>query len=375
MVIVRSSSRPRLIVAEFIYSTVPVDARARAVYAYALRSRFQQLTGRDTVLWLCADHAAAHSVTALVRSFGLGRALPQFETHIVNPPPFAGVPEIDTPRQLAWELPQGWTRLTMTDRWARILAALERAAHEPGAMLAMPAHDAVWGAGLLERLIRFSQRHARAGLGAAVSPYTYWQHSPVPGVDIPEDVIRMLNAAFNRDVTFRCKLWRDQVQGVWGKMSLIPAGMCAGLRVQADTTTLEDDLILDGAVRRLGYAARALWIENPRQYRQALPAFDAEAVRRVIARTLHYSLNVYSPAHPFGGSALAAPLDVFGRLRTVVSPRFRRINAAAERLIRAEADAVQARMAASGASWVDWGAYRIVVRRGDPSCEVWKRSP
>ncbi|MBL8163365.1 MAG: hypothetical protein JNJ61_15365, partial [Anaerolineae bacterium] len=94
--------------------------------------------------------------------------------------------------------------------------------------------------------------------------------------------------------------------------------------------------------------------------------------RRVIERTLHYSLHI--PGDPIGGSALTEPLDALGRLRCIVRPRFARYNAQAETLIAECCAEIAARVQQVGASWVDWGAHRYVARPGDPAVEVWRKS-
>jgi hypothetical protein len=141
--------------------------------------------------------------------------------------------------------------------------------------------------------------------------------------------------------------------------------MCEPLRRVVDTDVWEDDLQIDTKLRRLGYGVRVLWESDPALYRQALPVFDRDGVRRVIERTLHYSLNI-----PGGSSLLDAPLDGFGRLQ-LLSPRFRRLNRELDILIQDCRDEIRVRLARYGCSWVDWGAYRYVMRVGDPAVQVW----
>lgn len=368
----------RFLLAEMMYRPRPTDSRARAVFDFALSSRITALDERDRLLFVCDSPQTIDSLTAFVQPI----ARCPVEYRIVNSP--VSMLGGDTPRELGWAHPDRWQRMAMTDRWARMLAALGAGEQEQDSgtagWLIMPAHDAVWGRGLLPYLMRLSRKFSRKGQPAAVSPYTYWQHSPVPGTDIPADVMDLLNTAFGRDSLFWWKITTDSVQGFWGKMSLLPFGLCAPLREavrsgQVSTATLEDDLILDTALRRLGFGVRAAWIWRPQVYRQALPVFDETGARKVIERTLHYSLNALSSRSPVGGSTLNFPLDWRGKLRTVLFPRFRVSNARAERLIREEAEAIRARVEQYGASWVDWGDYRIVVRIGDPDCEVWKPLP
>jgi len=61
-----------------------------------------------------------------------------------------------------------------------------------------------------------------------------------------------------------------------------------------------------------------------------------------------------------------------GRLR-LLHPRFRSAHQAAAALIAECSSEIQVRLERYGLSWVDWGAYRHVVRVGDPCVEVWKR--
>ncbi len=222
-----------------------------------------------------------------------------------------------------------------------------------------------------QKLEDFSQRYAKNGLPAAVSPYTYHQHSAVAGVDIPVDVIHLLNTALSRDTWFRWKIQHDTVQAFWGKMSMTPFDMCGAIRANTEQTLWEDDLDIDRIIRDLGYGVRCMWVDNPAVYRQAPPIFDREGVRKVIERILHYSLHI--PDERVGGSSLNVPLDWLGRLRQIVSPQFNRYNSEAERIIDDCAAEIGKRLDSFGASWVDWGAYRYVARVRDPVVEVWTR--
>jgi len=376
-----SSQRPRFLVTEFSYRPRPTDSHARTVFDYALASRLSRLNARDTVVYLCDSDATVASMQNMImlRKTRPG-ASPRIEYQIVNPrmTPPPNLPDFgegrSSPFALGWDAPDHWQRMAMTDRWARIDAALAiGAAQTDDGYLIMPAQDAVWGAGLLEHLVTLSRRFAKNGLPAAVSPVTYWQHSGVPDARIPRDIIDLLNTIFARDSLFWWKVTTDQVQAFWGKMSVIPFGMCAVIRQHAAMTTLEDDLIIDSTIRRLGFGVRAVWSWDRRRYRQTLPVYNEADIRRVIARTLHYSLNATNSRDTIGGSTLNHPLDALGRLRTVLSPRFRRYNPRAERLIQACADEIRARVRQHNASWVDWGAYRVVVHIGDPDVEVWRR--
>ncbi len=240
----------------------------------------------------------------------------------------------------------------------------------PGAgWLIMPAHDAVWGRGLLPRLVRLSHQHTRQNIPAAASPYTFYQHSDVPRVSIPPDVIDLLNISFGRDTLFGWKIRRDAVQAFWGKMGMIPFAMCGAILENAARFVWEDDLEIDRVIRNLGYGVRCTWIHDPAVYRQALPVFDRAGVRQVIMRTLHYSLNIPGEL----GSTLNVPLGPLGRLRSEINHHFKRYNAEAEALI-AECDTeIRARLTQFGASWIDWGRYRYVMRVGDPQVEVWQQ--
>lgn len=390
----------RFLVAEFMYRPRPAEPHAQAVFDYAWRSRLAQLDDRDGVLLLCDSPATLESLQPVLADYPHLRVW----WAVVNPPagaqPCAPTDLSGLPYQLGWPDPHSWQRVTMTDRWARIrwalaagkaiqsteykvqsaekepptisyqLSATNRpsltTSHQPlaTAFLVMPAHDAVWGKGLLPYLVR------QAGARVAVSPVTYHQHSPVPGVTIPVEVIDLLNAAFGKDALLAWKLHRDQHQGFWGKMSLLRLDCCGSLLEALQPCAFEDDLAIDSALARMGTPARGVYIRDPRLYRQALPVFDREAARQVIERTLHYSLNI--PGEGISGSSLNQPLGPLGRLR-LLHPRFRSAHQAASALIAECSSEIQVRLECYGLSWVDWGAYRHVVRVGDPCVEVWKR--
>ncbi|MBL8157242.1 MAG: hypothetical protein JNM70_23920 [Anaerolineae bacterium] len=356
----------RFLDAEFLYRPRPVPGRERLVFDAALRSRLSCLDARDAVLLICDHEATAASLEDFPRDF----PRPRFSALIANP---LSAPNTDTPQRLEWPEPDRWQRLQMTDRWARIDCAWAVAEQVGGAgSLLMPAHDAVWGIDLLPRLLRFSQRHARAGHNAAVSPYTPFQHSPVAGADIPPEIISLLNTAFGRDSTFPWRVRLDRTQAFWGKMSLTPFSLCGILRVHTPKQMWEDDLEIDSTLRQLDLPVRCLWIGDPAVYRQALPVFDEAGVRAVIERSLHYSLFI--PGGAVGSSSLNVPLRGWDRLRARLSPTFRQANAWAERLIAECAAAIQARLDHYGASWLDWGGCRYVAQVGNPVVEVW-RSP
>ncbi len=366
----------RVIDVEFMYKPRPTSDRARIVFDAALRSRLAVLDPpRDALLISADSDATLDSLAELLADYP---DLPIL-TAIVNPMLWEGDPG-DTPHRLGWPNPGNWRRSQTSDRWWRIAFVLEIgkqiAAQNPNALtngyLTMPAQDAVWGRDLLARLLHFSDQHARNGLPAAVSPYTYHQHAPVPGADIQPDLIRLMNRTFGRDLLFGWKIRRDLVQAFWGKMGLIPIGMCDALLKTVDQTIWEDDLEIDRAIRALGYGVRSLWVRDPKVYRQAPPVFNEDDLRAVITRTLHYSLNI--PGTSVGGSTLAIPLGGLARIRSQIDRRFARDNAAAERLIAECSAPVRERLDRFGASWVDWGAYRHVIRVGIPGVEVWQDS-
>ncbi len=352
--------------AEFMYRPRSEVQRERVVFDYALRSRLAALGKQDAVVFISRDQATIDSLQSLTADF------PQITmlAIIANPLPFKGKVN-DTPARLGWDAPEQWQRLQTTDRWARIDTALHLGSLlDHDGYLLMPAHDAVWGSNLLPHLKRFSQQYARNGLPAAVSPYTYHQHSPVPDAHIPAEIIDLLNTTFSRDSLFPWKIWRDEVQAFWGKMSMTPFGLCGVIRREAEQTLWEDDLDIDRIIRDAGYGVRCWWVNDPQVYRQALPVFDREGVTKVIERTLHYSLHI--PDERVGGSSLNTPLDWLGRIRQLVMPRFRRYNPQAEGLIYQCAETIAERLQHYGASWVDWGRYRHVVRMRDPVVEVWE---
>lgn len=351
-----------------MYKPRPAPGRERVVFDFALRSRLSELAASGgAVLFICDSRATSDSLDVFQRDYPSLKMVAM----ITNPPRWEGETP-DTPARLDWDTPEGWQRYQVTDRWTRILVALDAARRmDSSGYLVMPAHDAVWGNGLLKRLAQVSQQHAKNGLPAAVSPYTPYQHSTVPGVEIPDDVIRLMNTAFERDPLLWWKIRRQELQAFWGKMGMIPFGMCGAIRDLVDTFVWEDDLEIDRVIRDLGYMARCVWVNDAALYRQALPVFDREGARQVIARILHYSLNI--PNQSVGASSLNFPLGRLGKLRRLVDPTFARYNAEAEALIRDCTAEIRARLEGLGASWVDWGNYRHVMRVGDAVVEVWKR--
>ncbi len=358
--------------AEFIYQPRPTEPRARQVFDYALRTRLAELsrTPAAALLLVARDEATLASLTPLLVDFP---ALPLVGA-IVNPSPVdRSAPDGDarTPWLGEWDAPDAWRRYALTDRWARILFALDVARRLAGpGNLIMPANDAVWGSGLLRLLTDISRQHAQAGLPAVVSPYTPWQHAPVPGVDIAPLIIGALNAGFNRSADFHQRVLQGLGQAFWGKMGLLPFGVCDTVYQTVERLVWEDDLEIDRVLKQAGYAVRCRWVDQRSLYCQALPVFDRAGLRRVFDRTLHYSLNVPAPAP--GGSLLNTPLDAAVQLRRRYSRRFDAALALSEALVAECNAAIAERLARYGMSWVDWGAYRYVVRVGDPWVQVWK---
>ena len=360
----------RLVSAEFMYKPRPADeAPSRRVFDYTLASRQLELSRYDdAALLLICD--SSETLDSLAHLSVQSPRLPVFAA-ITNPVPLVtrfADPYAELPKSYYWDDPVHWRRYTITDRWARITYALDVARQmlNPGYLI-MPAHDAVWGRGLLANLINFSEQYFANGLPAAVSPYSPYHHSPVPGVEISPEIIDALNAAFARDSLLRLRLARGEYQAFWGKMGMIPFGMAAPILDRVETMVWEDDLEIDRVIRDAGYAVRAQWIGRSALYRQALPVFDRDGLRAVIERTLHYSLNI-----PGNTSMLTRAFDAPARLKIRRNPRFARAVAITEE-ITAECQAeISVRLKRYGASWVDWGAYRYVVHVGDPMVQVWK---
>ena len=359
----------RWISAEFMYKPRPPDARSCLVFDFALNSRLTELSRYDhaAVLLICNSQATIDSLAHLPSAY----PRLEFVSVIVNPQPVTPSSHdsyTDTPTRAEWSDPSHWQRYVLTDRWARIIFAFDfaRQFSSPGTLI-MPAHDAVWGRDLLAALTRLSEQHAKNGFPAAVSPYPYYQHSPVPNLDIPLDIIDALNAAFARDSWLRWRLRSGAYQAFWGKMGMIPFGICGEVLNRVETMVWEDDLEIDRVIREAGYGLRCRYISNPALYRQALPVFDRAGLRAVIERTLHYSLNI-----PGETSLLQRPLDRIGRLRKRLSSHFARALQLSESLTAECSAEITTHLSRYDMSWVDWGAYRYVVRVGDPRVQVWK---
>ncbi|MBL8133864.1 MAG: hypothetical protein JNL42_18525 [Anaerolineae bacterium] len=357
---------------EFIYRPRPLEQRRRALFDVALHLRLTELARQERagVCFLCADEASAASLEPLLKVFASLR-----KVHIVvNPPIMSGADgsaDRQTPALAGWENPTTWIQYAVSDRWARIRFALETTSVLAGAgYVVLAAHDALWGSGLLEDLISFSKGRSAGGLPAAVSPYSPWHHSSVPGAALPQWGIDSINAAFGRDFWMRLRLTRGSHQGFWGKTGLIPFQMSAEILRRVDLRVWEDDLEIDRAVREAGFASCALWIDDPLLYRQSLPIYNQEDLRQVIDRTIHYSLNI--PASPPGATSLilrelALPL----RMRRRLDRRYAAALALVERTAEECVSAARSRIERYGMSWVDWGSYRYVVRVGDPFVQVW----
>lgn len=365
----------RFVSAELMYKPRPVEPLARRVFDFTLISRLTELSQykNSAVIYLCADEETIASLSHLPAKY------PEIQSLflIVNPAIQELSPrdsESRTPYTCGWEVPDQWQRYALTDRWARIRHALELSStFTHNDYLIMPAHDAVWGRGLLDRLVRLSAVHATNGMPAAVSPYTSHQHSRIPGADIPQFAIDAVNVAFGRDLSLLWKISRGNYQSFWGKMGMIPFSMCADILRLADPRVWEDDLEIDRAIREAGFRVRAMWVQNANLYRQTLPVFDENGVRAVLDRTLHYSLNL--PGQSLGDSSLLMrPLSLPLRLRRKIDTHYARALDLTERLARECLAAAADRIARTGVSWVDWGNYRYVVRVGDPFVQVWKKN-
>ena len=365
-----SPNLPHILAVEFMHRRLPTEPHARRVFEFALRARMHALSGFTSPLFLCDSPDTASDLHAMrVRG-------DQPILCLVGGANYEGRAQAGL-----YDWAGYWQRMTMSDRWARIREALWwgqnfltfAARLEPD--LALPpstdwylllsAHDAVYTRDLLLKLVDFSRQHAQNGLPAAVSPYTYYQHSPLPSAAIPMPIVDLVNAAFHRDPGFRLQLERGDAQGFWGKMGLIPFDLCGDLLKTVDTGIWEDDLELDRAINALGCASQALWIDDPAAYRHILPAFNAADVRRIIERHLHYSLRT-------GGSHLTAPITDMARYLRVIDPHYGAASAWADQIIEQEYAKMMRRVDQHGASWVDWGAYRYVARPYDPHVEVWK---
>jgi hypothetical protein len=342
----------RLLVTEFMHTPRPADPRRRLVFDYTLTTRLRALRSEDAVLIIANRPETIESLQPLLAPYS---HLTIFST-ISNPTPNPNRPHY----------------YLQTDRWARILTALSYgkmlATRGSLGWLVMPAHDALYSPQLLSELIRLSESHGKKGYPAAVSPYPAHHHSPVPGAEIPQPIIDLVNHCFGRDLSFRWKIRLDRVQGFWGKMGMIPFGVCEEILKHADPLIWEDDQLIDSILRRSGYGVRALWVEDPRDYRQALPAFTRADVKAILYRHLHYSLNI--PGLPLMGSHLTQPLGKMAQGWATLNPRFKRLTHEAESLIAECVTEITEALQKDGYSAVEWGAYRYIARVGWAEVEV-----
>jgi hypothetical protein len=338
-----------ILAAEFIYKPRPLSKREAAVFDYTLRARLNALRDDDTLLLLCDSAVALASLQPILADF------PRLHTlsEIVNPQPRPI--QNDTPYACQWETPQQWQQMTMSDRWARIDAALRVASARRDGCLLMPALDAVYSRDLLMQLI----------VRAPASAISAQVQRAVPNVDTPQHIIDLHNAAFDRDALADICTGG---QGFWGKLGVIPFRLCEALRTNADHDTWEDDLEMDRVLTELGSPATCIPVDDPALYHLAPPVFDRPAVQRIIERHLHYSLKI-----PGKSSALHSPPSSASRLRAQHDAKYALALALADALIAACDAAMRQRVAQYGASWVDWGGYRYVTRVGDPAVEVWQR--
>ncbi len=361
--------KAHLLSTEMMYKPRPAENNARQVFDSAFRARLAALNHADAVLLMVNDANTLESLRVFAETF----PEPRWAAAVVNAKPL-GHYRPNPPYQWEWDDPAHWMIFKTSDRWARIDFAMRTAAilsQDDSGLLLMPAHDAVYGRDLLSQLEKVAQYYACDGIPAAVSPFAPDQHTPTAGAVYERNVSAAMNAAFARDSDMRRKIRRDDLQAFWGKMNMLPFAMCAAVLGAVSQKVWEDDKEIDRAIRDCGYCARALWIDDQGIYRQSPPVFTRQDLKRVIERTLHYSLNI--PTNPLGASSLNRPLDAQGKLRQLFSPQFRRANRFAETLIRECMAEIEARLSRYGVSWVDWGDYRYVVQVGDPDVEVWKK--
>jgi len=366
----------RFVSVEFMYKPRPSDTgydarRRRSVFDYALKSRLDELAHYpDSALILCCnDQRTADSLSDLREQYP---TLPIYIAFVNPEPHVPPYPDAQTPFRCEWDDPAGWQQVQTTDRWARIRFALELgreiAAHGGTGYIVMPAHDSCWYYSILDDLAKASLEYAKGGLPAAVSPYADVHHSRVPGVYIPQNVIDTVNWAFHRH---HADIAAGSYQQFWGKMGIIPYAMSGAILKRVELRVWEDDLEIDTAIRALGYAVVTVFMDRlglRQPYKQTLPAFNVEAVAAVFNRTLHYSL----PIPPGNTSLLARPfMELWMRLPDYALKYWYRA-ACIEAIVAYCQKQIDARLKRYGCSWVDWGAYRHVVRIGDPFVQVWK---
>lgn len=316
--------------AEFIYAVPDVDPY-RSRILDNLRARLAALRPGDGLLILAGSETAL-AAAALTPPSGVA-----LFSQIVMP----------------GRLP-GTDRFAQTDRWARIDAALAFAADHAAQFdaLLMPALDAVYDRRLIDQLL------ARGGGRLPVSSWTPCHHAGDGAI------AAAMNAAFNRDRSFRRRLLRGDTQQFWGKLGLLPTAICADLRaaVRAEHLIWEDDLVIDRTLNALGRPAVSLWIGDAEVYRLHPPVFTEADLYQVFERHLHYALH--------GGSGLLLPPDRVQRRWMAHDPAYAEAVALADALIARAQSALTARLAETGESSVIWGGYRIRARRGDPFVRV-----
>ncbi len=354
------STENPLLAAEFMYQTRPTTERERAIFDGNLRARLGALAAQDSVLFICNSAATRDSLQPLVADF----SHLTIQYAIANPEPQPQPSQ--TPFDCQWETPATWQQMAVSDRWARILCALDAAIKQPASgYLVMPAQDAVYKRELLLRLVAASQTQA---IPCAISPHIQLVQIVQPGMSAAQrEIVDLHNAAFDRvALEMICETGG---QGFWGKMGLIPFALCKPLLSQVETHTWEDDLEIDRVLAELGCAARCVEIDDAALFHLAPPVFDRAQVRAIIERHLHYSLKIPGEKQ----SALWSAPGSRSRLRAPRDPAYAHCLAEAEHMIAACERSMRARVACCGASWVDWGGYRYVARPGDPVVEVWKQ--
>ncbi|MCA9904601.1 MAG: hypothetical protein KC547_12170 [Anaerolineae bacterium] len=355
-----SSEKP-LLVAEFMFmhQKRSVAKRERAIFDDNLRARLGALTAQDSVLFICNSDTTRDSLQPLAADF------PQLTIQYVvtNPEPNPQPRQI--PFDCQWEMPAAWQQMTMSDRWARILCALDTAAKQASSgYLVMPAQDAAYSRELLLRLIDTSQAEA---VPCAISPRTRLAQASQPGTSAAQiEIADLHNAAFDRAALEA--ICETGGQGFWGKLGLIPFVLCKPLLAQVETHTWEDDLEIDRVLADLGCVARCVEIDDPALFRLVPPVFDRAQVHAIIERHLHYSLKIPGEKQ----SALWSAPSSRSQLRAQSEPTYALRLAEAENMIADCERDMHARVARYGASWVDWGGYRYVARPRDPVVEVWK---
>lgn len=347
--------------------------------SFALRSRLDQLSAwvrpndPDTdaaVLLICDSIDTARSFHFLQADYPRLK----FCYGLANPEPQSiGIQHAVKwkARRYSWEDADQWRIYDMSDRWARILFALRTCAvisNDTDGYVLMPALDSVWGDGLIDRLIGRSEvREQSIGRPTAVSPFTPFQHSPIPDCTYEPSVIDVMNACYNRDSTFPAQVRDGTGQAFWGKMSLTPYKLCEPILNEALPLVMEDDRELDGAVARADGSTYGDWIDDPTLYRQSPPIFDMAGVEQAVFRTMHYTADIPGNLSE-NGSIFCRPLSVQAAR---MFPK--EVLDLSQSLINRCVARIEANIRRYGVSWVDWGRYRYVVEPGNPQVAVWSR--